>query len=363
MQGTVFSFGGPARQAFIPELVGEKQLMNAIALNSAGMNLTRIVGPSIAGGLAAITWIDIQGVFYVQASLNLLSVVLLFAILPVVRTRSEAQPVAAAAEAATGATSPQRRRGSVRGEMLDGLRYIAASPILLTLLMMGLVPSLLGLAYQTFLPVFAKDVFGDGIDRNSQGLGLMMTMTGVGALAGSLAVASMSDYPRRTKMQLIAGVGFGLSLAFFTLQSSFVLALAGLTCLGFAANFFQALNSTMVMSSSDSRYYGRVMSVNMMTFALMPLGTLPIGFLADLIGTVSIGSLDLQGIQVALLGSGLIITLFILAVAIRNPAYRKLEQDDLRQFAVVAAERVDGDAEGSAWSRLRAASRQRRGIS
>jgi MFS family permease len=62
-QGVVFAFGGPARQAFIPDVVGEKQLMNAIALNSAGMNLSRVVGPSIAGALVAVPWIDIQGVF------------------------------------------------------------------------------------------------------------------------------------------------------------------------------------------------------------------------------------------------------------------------------------------------------------
>jgi MFS family permease len=115
IQGTVFSFGGPARQSFIPEIVGEKQLMNAIALNQAGMNLTRIVGPSVAGALAAITWIDLEGVFYTQAAMNVVSLCLL-ALLPLFRP---AAPEAAEATPATAGdrTGPRRgpaQRGSIR---------------------------------------------------------------------------------------------------------------------------------------------------------------------------------------------------------------------------------------------------------
>jgi MFS family permease len=361
IQGTIFSFGGPARQAFIPEVVGEKQLLNAIALNNAGMNLTRIVGPSIAGALIAVPWVDIEGVFFIQAALNGAALVQL-ALLPLIMRRAPAEGAEAPASAVwQQSTSPEEPR-SVTGQLVDGLRYILASPILLTLLAMGLVPSMLGMSYQTFLPVFAQDVFGNGVDRNSEGLGLMMTMTGVGALIGSLVVASMQDYPRRTLLQLISGLGFGLSLAFFAVQSSFVMAIVGLTLIGFMANFFQALNSTMVMSASDPRYYGRVMSVNMMTFALMPLGTLPIGFIADLIGSMS-APIELIGIQIAHLGAGAIIVVFILLVTVKNRAYRQLEQEDFKHFATMAAERVQDDRSGSVWQQLRRSAQQERGSS
>jgi MFS family permease len=172
----------------------------------------------------------------------------------------------------------------------------------------------------------------------------------------------MQDYPRRTQLQLVSGLGFGLSLVFFALQSDLILALAGLTVLGFTATFFQALNATMVMSASDPRYYGRVMSVNMMTFALMPLGTVPIGFIADMIGSVDIASLTLLGVQAAQVGAGVIVTVFILIVTVKNPAYRRLEQDDFKRFAVVAAERIDDKAEGgSSWQQLRRAMQHERG--
>ena len=354
LQGMIFSFGGPARNSFVPEIVGEKHLLNAIALNSAAMNLTRIAGPSLAGALVALPWIDIQGVFVIQAAFNSISAVMLAALPFMLRNAApQSEPVLARAV--------RNSRASMTREFLDGMRYIIASPILLTLLLMGLVPTFLGMAYQAFLPVFAKDVFGNGIDRNSEGLGLMMTMTGLGALVGSLVVASLQDYPRRTVLQLFAGLGFGLAVAFFAAQTSFVLAIAGLVAIGFMANFFQALNSAMVMSASDPAYYGRVMAVNMMTFALMPVGTLPIGFIADRVGTIS-QPYELAGIQVALFGAGVLIVAFVLAVTVRNRAYRELEQDDFRRFASMANERLQADsAGGSAWQQIRRSMNEGRG--
>lgn len=356
IQGTVFAFAGPARQAFIPEVVGEKELMNAIALNSAGMNLTRIAGPSLAGALIAVPFINVQGVYYIQGFLNLTALILIL-MLP----RFKAAPDSAFAAMAAGGSNGGEQRKPMVHDMVDGLRYVIGSPILITLLLMALVPSLIGMTYQSFLPIFARDVFGDGISRNSEGLGLMMTISGVGALIGSLIVASMQDYPRRAQLQLIGGLVFGISLALFAVQSSFIAAILVLLIVGLASSYFQALNSTMVMAASDQQYYGRVMSVYMMTFSLMPLGTLPMGFVADVIGDVFLGPVSLIGIQATHLGAGIILTAFILLVTVANPAYRRLEQDDFKRFAQIATERVNSATEGSAWERLRYSMRQERG--
>jgi MFS family permease len=318
IQGTIFSFSGPARQSFIPEIVPEDRLMNAIALNNAGMNLTRIGGPALAGMLIGISWFNIEGVFYLQAALNIVALMLLV-FLPAEGRRKGAQ-----------AGPMGRASGSAMiRDLVDGLRYVRSSPILLTLLMLGIMPLLLGSSYQSFLPVFAKDVFGHG-SRNASGLGWMSTMTGVGAIVGSLAVASLSNFPRRTLLQLIAGLGFGLSTAFFALQHNFALALASLVCLGMMADFFQSMNATLVVTASDPAYYGRVMSINMMSFSLMPFGTVPLGYLADWIGHTSIGSLDLIGVQVTTFGAGMAIVLFILAVTVLNPTYRRMEHSEMR---------------------------------
>jgi MFS family permease len=330
VQGSIMSFGGPARQAFVPEVVGEKDLMNALALNNAAMNLSRIGAPSLAGALVAVSWIDLGGLYFIQAVLSVFSLVLLFALPHYARLQAKA---ADSAEAAPGRHESRRdqkaRSGSMTRDFFDGLRYISSSPILVTLLLMGLVPTLLGQSYQQFLPVFAKNVFGDGIHRNAGALGLMGTMSGVGALMGALTVASLSSYKRRTQIQLASGLGFGLFLACFAIQSSYAAALFLLVGVGFMSSFFQSLNSTMVMSASDPAYYGRVMSVNMLTFSLTAFGTFGIGYLIDLIGHVSRGPLDLLGVQATFLGLGVIIMAFILAVTVFNPSYRRLEQSDL----------------------------------
>jgi MFS family permease len=365
-QGVVFSFAGPSRQAFIPEVVGEKQLMNAIALNQAGMNLTRIGAPGLAGALIAIPFIDVQGVFYIQAVLNIVALLLILAI-----SRVPVPPEVQQERAELGMTRPRGwgqagdgERKPLMVDLVDGLRYVIGSPILLTLMLMGLVPALIGMSYQSFLPVLAKDVFGDGVDRNSAGVGVMMSLTGVGALVGSLVVAAMADFPRRAQLQLYSGLGFGIFLALFALMGNYTLALFALIMLGFMSAYFQALNSTMVMTASDTQFYGRVMSVYMMTFSLMPLGTLPMGGIADLIGSVVLGPFDLIGIQATLFAAGVTLTLFILGVTVFNPAYRRLEQDDLKAFAALAAERVrEGQGQGSMWQQLRGSMKQQRGSS
>lgn len=365
IQGTVFSFSGPARQALIPQVVGEKELLNAVALNSAGMNLTRIGVPSLAGALIAVPAVDVQGVYYIQAVMSILAIVLVMA-LPRLRVAPEVEAELEAARAegrpVSAFSGSHSNNTSMMKDLVDGLRYVIGSPILLTLMALGLFPSLIGMSYQSFLPVFAKDVFGDGIHRNSSGLGFMLTMSGVGALAGSLVVASMQGARRRALLQLMAGLGSGIFLALFAVQNDYTMAIIWLVAVGFMGSYFQALNSTMVMTASDPQYYGRVMSVNMMTFALMPLGTLPIGAIADWIGKANILGVNLVGIQAAQLGAGVLVAIFILFVTVLNPAYRRLEQEDLKSFARIAIDRVQEDQGGlSGWQQIKRAMRYERG--
>jgi len=104
------------------------------------------------------------------------------------------------------------------------------------------------------------------------------------------------------------------------------------------------------------------MSVNMMTFALMPLGTLPIGAIADWIGKANILGVDVVGIQAAQLGAGVLVAIFILFVTVLNPAYRRLEQEDLKSFARIAIDRVNQDQAGlSSWQQIKRAMNYERG--
>jgi len=288
-QGVVWSFAVPTRMAMLPELVGEEELTNALALNNTAMNGTRVVGPALAGGLIAVPLFGLSGVFYVMV---LLYVLVALALVPLPRTQAVA-----------------RQSEPLWQEMGVGLRYMARRRALMVLMLMGCVPILLGMSYAALLPVFAKDVH----DVGSVGFGLMGTFVGAGAIVGSLIVAYFSDYPHRAALQLVLGVGFGLSLFVFAEAPSFAVALAALSFVGFTFNSYMTINNALIFAQVEPGFYGRVMSVYMLSWSLMPLTTLPLTGLADAIGP-----------ETTVAAAGLVISCFVAGVAVLYPGYRAI---------------------------------------
>jgi len=302
--GTVFAFNVPARQAWIPELVGDDQLMNAVALNSSAFTATGIIGPGLAGGLIAVPFVGLTGSYYLMAVCYVVVVLLLLRI-------------------PGGAPDPNREHPSPYRAMLDGLRYVRHHRVLPALLLMGFVPIVLGMPYRQFFPVFAEDVYGVG----SVGLGAMGVAMSIGALVGSLGVASLSRDSSRSMIQLSGGIGFGLTLIVFAAAPSLWLALAALLFVGLTSNGYWALNNTMVLGATDGEYYGRVMSVYMLSWSVMPFVTLPESALADAFGVQS---------MVAGVGVALAATLVVIAATF--PGYRRLRRDEAaRAMAAEAA--------------------------
>lgn len=261
LMGTSFAFNMPARQAFVAELVERRWLTNAVALNNSGMNASRVIGPSIAGALIGISFIGIGGVFVLMACMYVIVVASLLRL-----------PNRPAAEGS-------RNRSGMHA-LLDGLRYMRSNPVLSALILLGFAPVLLGMPYQALMPVFAADVFGVG----AQGLGLLMTINGIGALAGSLAIAGLGRFERRGLLQMGLGITFGLSVAVFAFSQSIWVAVIMLPIIGGASAAYMSVNSTLIMDYAEPEYRGRVMSVNMLTFALMPLSVVPFGALTDAFG-------------------------------------------------------------------------------
>jgi MFS family permease len=261
VQGTCFAFNMPARQALVADLVGPEDLPNAIALNNANMNLTRVLGPAVAGFLIAAPSVGVGGVFLIMAGLYVLVVA------TILQVRGGRQRAATT------------RRSGLE-QLLEGLAYIRSSQRLLTLLTLGFIPMLLGMHYQMLMPVFALGLLRVG----PEGLGLLSMATGLGALVGSLALAALGNFAGKSKVQALLGIGFGLSLVAFALAPSFAVALIVLPIVGATSAAYASLNNTMVMEATPRELYGRVMSVYMMTFSLMPLATVPIARLVDVIG-------------------------------------------------------------------------------
>lgn len=289
-QGTLFAFNMPARQALVAELVPQKDLMNAIAVNNIAMNMTRVVGPALAGAMIA-AW-DIASAFYAQAAM-LLIVVYFLVRLPASTTHLEGRAT----------------RGNIAKEIWIGLKYIGSSRTMLMLMLMAFVPTVLGMPYMSLLPGFAVAELGVG----DAAFGVMSSVGGVGAIVGGLFVATMTDFPRKPLLQAAFGLGYGASLIGLGLASvafGYPGALAALLAVGLFSMTYQTLNNTMVMAESKPEFYGRVMSVYMLTFSVFPLMSGPAGILADAISAKT--TFMLMGVSIG----G-----FIAATMLLNPRY------------------------------------------
>jgi len=159
------------------------------------------------------------------------------------------------------------------------------------------------------MPVFAQDVFHVGV----RGLGFLMAAVGVGALVGSLSVASLGDF-RRKGLLLLGPVSlFGLGLISFALSGNFYLSLVVLFCVGVVNTGYLATNNTLIQTNVDDQVRGRVMSIYVMTFGFNGVGVLLVGEVAE--------HLDAP---VAVAIGGALVVLFGLAMLLRQPALRRL---------------------------------------
>ncbi|MGQ9573589.1 MAG: MFS transporter [Dehalococcoidia bacterium] len=288
--GVVWSFAIPARQAMVPELVSDRDIINALALNNSAINTSRIVGPSLAGGLIAIPLLGVAGVYYLIAILYTLSALTLLRI-----PRS-------------GLMAGRRHERMWQG-IATGLRYVVSTPALAVLIGIACVAIILGMPYQTLLPAFADEVH----DVGAVGLGVMNTVAGLGAIIGSLLIAYFATYPHRATLQLVLGVALGVGVFLFGSAPSFALALPALALIGLTFNGYLTINNTLIFNHSRRDLHGRVMSVYMLTWSLMPLAALPMSVLADVVGP-----------QPTVATAGVLVALFIAGVAVFYPAYRKL---------------------------------------
>ena len=290
LSGISFSFNMPARQAAIPNLVPRQLLMNAMSLSTSAMNATRILAPAVAGLLIAP--IGIGGGFAVLTALYAISVLLSFG-LP--------------------AMPPQARDAGVTflTDFRDGFGYIASNRLVLGLLLLGTVPMIFAMPYQTLLPVFAEDVWHVG----STGLGVLQAMSGVGGLAGGLLVANMDNYPFKGRVMLLGAVAMGVFLIGFALSPMFSVALPMMIMVGLASMIYTTVNNTVITSVIPDHVRGRVMSVMMMSFGLMPFGAVPASIAAEYIGTPA----------VVAIGGGLLIASVAVAYG-AFPQFRSLDR-------------------------------------
>ena len=275
IQGAVFAIIGPARQAFIPEIVGPSRLTNAIALNMAGLNVTRMGVPALGGFL--IAFMGSAGVFAVMGVLILIAMITLTPIRAYVPDGDEA----------TAAEPPRRPMGGGHGSMgargvadvIDGFRYLAADRLVLSLLLVNFFIVLMSMPYMQLMAGFVKQVLGSG----PEGLGILWSVTGIGSLVGSLAIASMPNRGRG-KVFIWSAFVLGIALAAFAASTWFWVSAAIMVIIGIGQAGRMSLSNILVMHYTRPEFQGRVMSVYMMEFSLVSVGTFLVGVLAQYIG-------------------------------------------------------------------------------
>ena len=288
VNGSMMALNMPSRQTMISEIVPDNRLMNAVALNNSAMNVTRILGPALAGVL--IIYIETAGVFI------LVSAIYVFSALSMLMISSGTNPKSGS-------------RKSMTGDIREGFTYAAGNPALLGLIIMAFIPSLFGFTLFALLPVWAREA----LNVRSDDLGLLMTTMGIGALIGTLGLASVSSFSRRGALLLVNSVLWGVAMVALSQSVSFMMALPFLLLIGLLSSIFFSLNMTLMQLYSAPEMRGRVMSIGMMTFGLMPLSAVPFGALAEYVGTAN-----------ALTLSGLLLAVVTLAFAIGYPSFRRI---------------------------------------
>lgn len=287
LSGCLFVLVAPARQALVPSTVRRDLLSGAIALMSAGQNGGRVVGPAIAGLL--IAGFGAAAAFAVQAvgfGLALASV-----------SRLPPQPPAG-----------HIRQQSALQNLIEGLVYVWNDSTVLALFALQAIPAFLIMPYTQLLPIFARDFFLAG----PEGLGTLMMAQGIGSLLGSFGVVLLPT--RRQGWALFASLGvFGLLLVALAYSTSLTLAVGMMTMIGVVQAVYLATNTTLIQVAVPDALRGRVMSIYLTTWGLMPLGALPQGVLADHFGA-----------PIVVAVAGLLSVAVVVGMAVYSPKLRRL---------------------------------------
>lgn len=258
--GTVMAFIFPTRTAIVPSLVSRDDMANAIALNSASQNATRVVGPALAGVLIALVGVSMT--FAVAATMQILAL------------------------AATSRLPKRAAESSVRGTpgwrgLTVGFGIVAKDPLLTALIVLALAPTVLVMPYINLMPVFARDI----LELGSSGLGWLLASTGLGTVAGALWIARSPRVRTWPRAQLVTAGLFALFVSFFAVAPMITLAVPLLFAAGWMSASFMAINQTNLQMSVEDNVRGRVLSVYLMTWGMLPVGQLAVGTLAERIGS------------------------------------------------------------------------------
>jgi MFS family permease len=303
--GVINAFDVPARQSLVYEMIEDKNdLPNALALNSSMVNLSRLIGPALAGIVLENLG---DGVCFLLNALSFVAVIFSLLMMKLPKYVNKPHPK------------------NVYGELKEGFSYIKRTPEIAFVLVMLMLISLFVLPYSTLIPYYARDVF----KGTASTFGIIDSFIGLGAFGGAIFLASIKPGGNLKKILAINTLIFGAGLILFSHEGNYVMALIFSAVAGFGMMSQITISNTLIQTTSDINMRGRVISFYAMAFfGMQPLGGLLIGAISKWIGTMD----TLLGEGIIALVIGLLHLRFLRKAKLKTP-----EQQVLSQSVISAA--------------------------
>ena len=273
LQGCIWAFLIPARQTLISQLVNKSELKNATALNSSGMSLMTLSSPALGGLIYGFYGPEI--VYYLVSLLALFSIIFT-SLIPRIKIKNI-------------------NKNNVIYEMKKGLVYALNNKTVFWLLIIAMTTTLLAMPFRSLLPVQIDEIFLKG----PEALGILLSMIGLGSLLGSLLLFT----------SLITSIAIILN----ALITQYSIAIIIMIILGIGDAGRRTLNMSLIIENSDEEYRGRVMGIYATNFGLIPVGAIPLGFLAEF-----------YNVRIAFASAGVLLLIFTLLILLSNKTIRKL---------------------------------------
>ena len=279
IQGGVMGLMMPSRQAIISEIVEDEDVLNAVSLNTMGMNVFRILAPAATGFL--INAFDFSVVYYISTAMYSLAGFCMFLMPKTAQKFSEGS--------------------SALSDIVDGLRYIRQRKTMLLVLVATLFVMICGLPFMHLMPMVTEDILNVG----EVGLGILFSVSGIGAIVGSLILASVPS-KKRGIIMLVSGIIMGLALMVFAFSTWWLVSVFVVIFVGLGQTGHRASGNSLAQNYTEPEYRGRVMSFMMMGLGFSSLGTFVAGVLAEAIGI----EWAIGGLALLLVGSSAALLIF-----------------------------------------------------
>lgn len=254
----------PIRNALVTNLVSESKMASAIAINTTSINLSRIIGPAVAGGL--LTVVSIPDIFWIAGCSTFMVVLTLLLI------ESDHQPQLSA------------RRKS-KGDIREAMEYIKSQPSVQSLLILAIVPMIFGFPYTSMMPLFTKELMQLGPD----GFGMLLSASAAGALIGSgwLSLGKRVDHAGKTLVCSI--VLFGVTFILFIFSRHFILASITMFLVGLTSQIYRTMSRITLQKEVPDALRGRILSIALMDRGFIPLGAVLVGAIGSAFGAFEAG--------------------------------------------------------------------------